>query len=159
MQAEGHQVFQGLMQTKDWWYLIATILSPFAASFLTLFWQRKKAQRDAKLRVFTSLMAVRGNINNFQAAQEWVRALNLIDVVFADAPDVLSHWHDLYAMLQQQEAQPGQGHKMISFIPLWPSISDSKSSNRPISTKHISREPFQIRLPGLMKFRKSFSEF
>jgi hypothetical protein len=61
-------------------------------------------------------MSVRGNILNFQAAQEWVRSLQLIDVVFADAPDVLKHWHELYLMLQQQEAPPGQGHKMIDLL-------------------------------------------
>ena len=58
-------------------------------------------------------MAVRGNITNFNAAQEWVRSLQLIDVVFADAPEVLKPWRELYAMLQHQEVQPGQGHKMI----------------------------------------------
>lgn len=108
---------QGLMQTKDWWYLIATVASPFLAAGLTalftLYWQQRKEKRDAKLRVFSSLMAVRGNILNFQAAQEWVRSLQLIDVVFADVPDVLDRWHELYIMLKQQEPPPGQGHKMI----------------------------------------------
>lgn len=105
------------MQTKDWWYLIATVVSPFLAAGLTalftLYWQNRKEKRDAKLKVFSSLMAVRGNITNFQAAQEWVRSLQLIDVVFADAPDVLQKWGELYQMLQHQEAQPGQGRKMV----------------------------------------------
>jgi len=105
------------MQTKDWWYLIATVASPFFAAgltaLLTLYWQGRKEKRDAKLKVFSSLMAVRGNITNFSAAQEWVRALQLIDVAFADAPEVLKKWRELYLMLQHQEVQPGQGHKMI----------------------------------------------
>jgi hypothetical protein len=120
MQAEAHQAAQGLLEAKDWWYLIATIASPFLAAgltaLLTLYWQHRKEERDAKLKVFSSLMAVRGNILNFQAAQEWVRSLHLIDVVFADAPDVLRLWHELYVMLQQQEAPPGQGHKMIELL-------------------------------------------
>ncbi len=105
------------MAMKDWWCLIATVVSPFLAAGLTalftLYWQDRKGKRDAKLKVFSSLMSVRGNITNFQAAQEWVRSLQLIDVVFADAPNVLKKWHELYSMLQYQEAQPGQGHKMI----------------------------------------------
>jgi hypothetical protein len=105
------------MQTKDWWYLIATIVSPFLAAgltaLLTLFWQNRKEKRDAKLRVFTSIMASRKNIDNFQVAQEWAKALNVIDVVFADCPEVLTLWHDLYLMLQQSEPPPGQGHKTI----------------------------------------------
>lgn len=61
-------------------------------------------------------MSVRGSILNFQAAQEWARAVNLIDVVFNDAPDVVRPWHELYAMLQHKEEQPGQGHKKIDLL-------------------------------------------
>jgi hypothetical protein len=105
------------MQPKDWWYLIATVASPFLAAgltaLLTLIWQDRHEKRAAKLRVFTALMASRKNINNLQTAQEWAKALNVIDVVFADSPEVLKHWHDLYLMLQQENAPPGQGHQMI----------------------------------------------
>jgi hypothetical protein len=78
-------------------------------ALLTLYWQHRIEQRDAKLKVFSSLMSVRGNILNFQPAQEWVRSLQLIDVVFADVPDVLKHWRELYLMLPQQEAPSGPG--------------------------------------------------
>jgi hypothetical protein len=105
------------METKDWWYLIATIVSPFLAAgltaMLTLFWQNRKEKRDAKLRVFTVLMASRRNINNFQTAQEWAKAVNVIDVVFADCPEVLTLWHEFYLMLQEETPPPGQGHKSI----------------------------------------------
>ena len=105
------------MQAKDWWYLIGTIASPFLAAgltaMLTLFWQNRKEKRDAKLRVFTALMASRRNIDNFQAAQEWAKAVNVIDVVFADCPEVLTLWHEYYLMLQQEAPPPGQGHKSI----------------------------------------------
>ena len=41
------------MQTKDWWYLIATIVSPFIAAgitaLLTLAWQSRAEKRAAKL--------------------------------------------------------------------------------------------------------------
>ncbi len=42
-----------------------------------------------------------------------VRGLQLIDVVFTDAPEVLKQWRELYQMLPHQEVQPGQAHKMI----------------------------------------------
>ena len=105
------------MQVRDWWYLIATIVSPFLAAGLTalftLFWQNRKEKRDAKLRVFNVLMASRRNIDNFQTAQEWAKALNVIDVVFADCAEVLTLWHEYYLMLQQEIPPPGQGHKSI----------------------------------------------
>jgi hypothetical protein len=163
MQAEAHQAAQGLLQTKDWWYLIATIASPFLAAgltaLLTLYCQHRKEQRDAKLKVFSSLMSVRGNILNFQAAQEWVRSLQLIDVVFADAPDVLEHWHELYLMLQQQEAPPGQGHKMIDLLSAMAAHLDSRLSRKQTLIKHIIREPSPIRLRRLMRRRRSYCAF
>lgn len=108
------------MQTKDWWYLIATVVSPFLAAgitaWLTLKWQNRKERRDSKMRVFETLMAARGNILDFQTAREWTHALNLIDVVFSDAPNVLIKWHELYPMLQHQDVQPGQAHKQIEML-------------------------------------------
>jgi uncharacterized protein DUF6680 len=100
------------MQSKDWWYLIATVASPFLAAgltaLLTLYWQDRKEKRDAKLRVFSSLMAVRGNITNFQAAQEWVRSLQMIDIAFASSPLVLARWRELYQMLQTRKCNLGR---------------------------------------------------
>lgn len=108
------------MQEKDWWYLIATIASPFLAAgltaFITLAWQSRKEKRDLKFKVFTSIMGARGNIDNFQVAQEWARSMNLIDVAFSDSPKVLKLWHELYEMLQHKEAAPGQVHKNIELI-------------------------------------------
>ena len=108
------------MQTRDWWYLVATVVSPFLAAGLTalftLAWQNRKEMRDAKLRVFSTLMAARGNIGNFQVAQEWAKALNLIDVVFHDEPTVITAWHTLYSMLQQPSPPPGQGHQTIELM-------------------------------------------
>lgn len=105
------------MQTKDWWYLIAAVVSPFLAAgltaLLTFLWQERKIRRDAKLSVFTTIMASRRNIDNFQVAQEWAKALNVIDVVFSDCKEVLDLWHEFYLMLQQETPPPGQGHKSI----------------------------------------------
>jgi hypothetical protein len=108
------------MDTKDWLFLLATIVSPFFAAGLTthynLKWQVRREQRAAKLEVFSSLMSVRGNISDFQAAEGWVRALHLIDVVFSDSPTVLVRWRELYAMLQHPQPPPGQAHKMIELL-------------------------------------------
>jgi hypothetical protein len=81
------------MQNKDWWYLIATVLSPFAAAFLTLAWQKRKEKRDLKARVFGILMAHR-KASPFPS--EAVGALNLIDVVFYNEEKITRLWHELY---------------------------------------------------------------
>jgi hypothetical protein len=101
MQAQvTQQVGQAAMSNKDWWALAITafftILAAVGASLLTLWWQARKEKRDAKVRVFTTLMMHRkANPPTF----DWVNALNLIDIVFADDEDVLDQWHALYAIL------------------------------------------------------------
>lgn len=134
------------MQSKDWWYLLATIASPFLAAgltaLLTLYWQDRKEKRDTKLKVFTTLMATRRNIDSFQAAQEWARAVNVIDVVFYDCPEVLKLWHELYLMLQQNPAPPGQGHKMLELYSAmaaaigYNSIPQTSTGSRPLSKSY-----------------------
>ena len=48
------------MQATDWLRLAitatATLTAAFGAATMTLFWQRRKEKRDAKMRVFTNLM-------------------------------------------------------------------------------------------------------
>jgi len=84
------------MQTKDWLLLLCTGLSPVIAVAVTLWWQRRKEKRDSKERLFLTLMAHR---RAFPPTIEWVNALNVIDVVFADHPQVVQLWHEYYAAL------------------------------------------------------------
>ena len=84
------------IETKDWLTIIAIVISPFVASWLTLVWQDRKEKRDARVRLFTTLMAYR---KSYPISREWAGALNLIDVVFADYPQVISRWHELYDLL------------------------------------------------------------
>ncbi len=66
--------------------IIAVIVGPIAAVGVTLWWQQRKEHRDAKLRLFLTLMAKR---RTYPPTIEWVDALNVIDVVFADTPQVV----------------------------------------------------------------------
>ena len=86
------------MDTKDWLFLLAAVLSPVLAAWLTLFWQNRKQQRDAKERLFLTLMAHR---RAFPPTIEWVNALNVIDVVFSEQHQVVELWHRYYEYLHQ----------------------------------------------------------
>lgn len=77
--------------------VIALLLSPVTAVCVTLWWQHRKEKRDAKVRLFTTLMAFR---KSYPLSYEWANALNLIDVVFEDSPTVLDRWHKYYDNLQ-----------------------------------------------------------
>lgn len=92
------------MESKDWWYLIATIVSPFLAAGLsvlgTLLWQRHKESRDAKLNIFSTLMAYR-KASPFPS--EAVKAFNLIVVVFYGQEKIVTLWHDLFSLYQKKD--------------------------------------------------------
>ncbi len=77
--------------------VIAIVLSPVTAVCVTLWWQHRKEKRDAKIRLFTTLMAFR---KSYPVSYEWANALNLIDVIFEDSPTVLDRWHKYYDNLQ-----------------------------------------------------------
>lgn len=93
------------MTERDWWMLaitaIFTLIAALGGASLTLWWQRRKEKRDAKLRVFSTLMMHRRSI---PPHIEWVNALNLIDIAFAGDEQVLNKWHTMYGLLHNQQA-------------------------------------------------------
>ena len=101
------------METRDIIAIIAILAAPVTAVSITLWWQQRKEKRDAKHRLFITLMAHR---KSFPPTHDWVNALNLIDVVFADHPKVLELWHELYTMFQNPSATQAQGHKYLELL-------------------------------------------
>lgn len=81
--------------------LIAVVVGPIVAVVITLWWQQRKEHRDAKLRLFLTLMAKRRTI---PPTIEWVDAPKVIDVAFADTPQVVQLWHEYYAGLANPPA-------------------------------------------------------
>jgi hypothetical protein len=74
----------------------AVLLSPVIAVGVTLWHQGRAERRQRKERLFMTLM---GHRRASPPTHDWVTALNLIDVVFADCPKVTAHWHEYYKML------------------------------------------------------------
>lgn len=76
--------------------IIAITVGPLLAVLITLWWQERKENRDANRRLFLTLMAKR---RTTPPTVEWVDALNVIDVVFADVPQAVQLWHEYYSSL------------------------------------------------------------
>jgi Family of unknown function (DUF6680) len=94
--------------------LIALLLGPTIAVCITLWWQDRKERRDAKLRLFTTLMVHRKFLT---PTYDWVNALNLIDVVFADNDNVVKLWHELYTLYQTSNTTAETlNHKYIDLL-------------------------------------------
>jgi hypothetical protein len=112
------QIPQTAMHAPDWYTIItssAVIIAAFGAAFMTLYWQRRREKRAEKLNLFLTLMMHRKADPPNQA---WVNALNIIDVVFYDAPKVLASWQRLYPMLQDETKTHTEerGHAYIQML-------------------------------------------
>jgi hypothetical protein len=75
--------------------LIAIVVSPLVAVLVTTYLQDRKERRAHKAWLLSTLIGTRHN----PVSDETIRALNLIDVVFHDAPRVRALWHEYYDML------------------------------------------------------------
>lgn len=100
----------------DWANILAIVLSPVIAVIVTLWHQDRKERRDRKERLFTQLMAHR---KAFPPSSEFVNALNLIDIIFADTPSVTRLWHEYYAMLGSAKTEHeyrDRDHKYLELL-------------------------------------------
>src|SRR6266496_2164632 len=93
--------------------IIAILVGPIIAVGITLWWQNRKEKRDAKKILFVRLMAQR---KTTPPTYDWVQALNLIDVVFADDRSVVDLWHELFLLFESPQRTQTQDHKYIELL-------------------------------------------
>lgn len=93
--------------------IIAVIVGPIFAVGITLWWQQRKERRDAKERLFLTLMAHR---RAFPPTTEWVNALNVIDVVFVEHPQVVQLWHEYYVELANPPANQNYQQREHTYL-------------------------------------------
>jgi len=112
------EIAQAAMHSPDWLTIItsaaAVIVAAFGAVLMTLYWEKRREKRAEKLRLFLTLMMHR---KARPPNQDWVNALNVIHVVFYDAPKVLKAWRDLYPILQADKPYSEEGvHAYINML-------------------------------------------
>lgn len=78
--------------------LVAIAVSPVIAVLVTVYLQNRKEERSHKLTLLGTLIGLR----HAPTSDESIRALNLIDVVFHDAPRVRELWHEYFGMLNNE---------------------------------------------------------
>ncbi len=102
------------MEYRDMIAIAAILLGPVTAVSITLWSQRRKEKRDAKMRLFIALMSHR---HPAPITPEWVTSLNLIDVVFADHTRVVELWHQFYDLLLTSPVnQQAATHKNLELL-------------------------------------------
>lgn len=95
--------------------LVALVTGPVVAVVITLWHQQRSEKRAAKARLFQALMA---NRKILPPPFEYVGAVNLIDVVFADEPGVVGLWHEVYDILCIKPVIPAEQlvHKNLELL-------------------------------------------
>ncbi|MGH8122068.1 MAG: DUF6680 family protein [Rudaea sp.] len=90
-------------QLQLWITGLAIFLGPLTGVLFTIWFQQRKERREAKHRLFLTLMADRKpyNMPTIQVAQ----ALNTIDVVFSNNHEVVRLWHSYYNLLAQKPSE------------------------------------------------------
>jgi hypothetical protein len=84
-----------------WIVVTASLLSGLIGVIVTLTVQKYTAKRTEKMFLFKTLMSLRF----VGVSHEKTRALNLIEVIFYDAADVISAWRTLYDSFAKQDAE------------------------------------------------------
>jgi hypothetical protein len=106
--------------------IIAIIVGPVSAVIITLWHQDRKQKIGEKNRLFLTLMAHRKTL---PPNPEWVNALNVIDVVFSDNPNIVTHWHDFYNLLHadMEKTQQQRDHKYLELLSAMAKVLDYPS--------------------------------
>jgi hypothetical protein len=97
------------MTTSDWILVlngIAILLAPMVALWIAGILQHRSDSYRAKLDIFSTLVGLRHEPMSADSA----RALNLIDVVFADDPAVREAWTRFYTALNDPNLNVGPGY-------------------------------------------------
>ena len=79
--------------------MVTALISGLLATVLTIFWQKKEALYNRKMKIFETLMSYRYMI----ASEESVQALNSIDVIFYKDLDVRRAYNEF---LDEAEKKP-----------------------------------------------------
>jgi len=95
-------IFAGLTAIATLAAAATAILGPYISANLQRKHTKEMVERDTKLRIFGVLMGYRERWGQREAVQ----ALNLIDIVWINTPQVRRAWHDFYRATQ---AQSGYG--------------------------------------------------
>jgi hypothetical protein len=95
----------------DWAVVAATLIGPAVAVGITLWYQNRDRAYQIKLTVFTTMMRLRRH----QLSGEYVGALNLVPVVFHNAPTVVTRYKELMSILSDPSWKTGDDavHRLV----------------------------------------------
>jgi peroxiredoxin family protein len=97
---------------------LAIFLGPLAGVFFTFWFQARKDKNKQKHNLFLILMSERKGL---QMSPQMSQALNTIDIVYSDTPQVVNLWHKYYSLL----AQPPSEERAHTWLELLTTMAES----------------------------------
>ncbi|MCL2363304.1 MAG: hypothetical protein FWC71_01420 [Defluviitaleaceae bacterium] len=114
--------------------LIVAIISSLVTFWVVnVFYAKKQARRRDKMFYFGTLMATRDMME-----REWVRALNLITIVFADNTDVLNAWRSYHTSLKVEKTDEWTDAKRAASRKLQIKLLEAMSNDKDLGYKNIT---------------------
>jgi hypothetical protein len=92
--------------------LLALLFSPVVAVLITRWLDNRNNKYKERIEIFKTLMATRYMVTS----HEKVRALNSIDVIFADVPKVREAWKDLLREYNEPIPKTAAEDKMLYLL-------------------------------------------
>lgn len=90
--------------------IIATVIGASLGAFLGFIWQTKRDKKLHKISILATIMAYRGVGS---AEHDWVKALNMVDLIFYDNKKVRLLLHDYFKHLYRPLFETGQHGKIL----------------------------------------------
>jgi hypothetical protein len=99
------------MKLVDWLTIAALITGPVAAVLIAWCVQRYDVQRQERVRLLSNLVGTRHNAYD----PERLRALAMIDIVFAKYPDVQARWREWHEAVLNTALNDANGIELRNF--------------------------------------------
>jgi len=139
-----------VQEIQTWITGLAIFIGPLAGVLFTLWFQSRKERCNAKLQLFLALMSER---KSHVISKEITKALNQIDVVFADFQEIKALWHKYYSLLS---VIPGEErtHTWIELLAAiakelnYRGLSQVDLDKFYIPQGHVDQAEFQSRMAG-----------
>jgi hypothetical protein len=88
--------------------IIAIALSPIIAVLVSIWIQYRREKNQRKFQILGTLIATRYN----PILDDNVKALNLIDIIFHNKPNVRKLWHEYYDLLSNESLSNPSGYEL-----------------------------------------------
>lgn len=136
--------------------IFAILLSPAIAVLVSIFLQNRKEKRQTQIHVLTTLIAFR----HLPLADDNIKALNLIDLIFNNKPTVRRLWREYFEMLSNSglETEVGRNQRQQKCLELITEMAKVLGYGKAITSLDVNRVYYPIGLDKTVRRNEEIAE-